>query len=138
MIILDTHVLLWGLKGEHRIGPHTSQLLDKALDDGHLAVSAVTFTEVARLHRKGVINLSTAPDLWHERQMASGLRELPVTGKIAIRGVSLMDSGFHRDPDDQIIVATAILGRHELVTADRAIQEWAQRTREIRVLDPSR
>ena len=138
MILLDTHVLLWGLKDGNRIGPHTRELLDDALVDGRLAVSAVTFTEVARLHRKGVINLGTAPDLWHERQLATGLRELPVTGKIAIRGVSLMDSGFHRDPDDQVIVATAILGRHDLVTADQAIQKWCRQTREVQIVDPSK
>lgn len=138
MILLDTHVLLWGLKDGHRIGPRTRRLLDDSLAEGKLAVSAVTFTEVARLHRKGVINLGTAPDLWHERQLATGLHELPVTGKIAIRGVSLMDSGFHGDPDDQTIVATAILGRHDLVTAVRAIQEWCRQTREVQVVDPSK
>ncbi|MDE0116576.1 MAG: type II toxin-antitoxin system VapC family toxin [bacterium] len=138
MILLDTHVFLWGLKDGHRIGPRTRLLLDDSLAEGNLGVSAVTFTEVARLHRKGVINLGTAPDLWHDAQLAKGLRELPVTGKIAIRGVSLMDSGFHGDPDDQTIVATAILGRHELVTADRAIQEWCARTREVQIIDPSK
>ncbi len=138
MILLDTHVLLWGLQDGHQIGPHTRRLLDESLIQGNLAVSAVTFTEVARLYRKGVINLGTAPDLWHEAQLAKGLRELPVTGKIALRGVSLMDSGFHSDPDDQTIVATAILGNHKLVTADRAIQKWCMRTREVRFVDPSK
>ena len=46
-------------------------------------------------------------------------------------------SGFHGDPLDRFIAATAIVGGHSLVTADRQITQWAERTRLLEVIDPA-
>ena len=59
---------------------------------------------------------------WRRRLFREGLREIPVDGDIGIRAAELAD--FHADPADRVIVATALLGGHQLVTADRRILEW--------------
>ncbi|MDE0269388.1 MAG: hypothetical protein OXI96_10245 [Acidimicrobiaceae bacterium] len=42
--------------------------------------------------------------------------------------MELGSEGFHADPADRIIVATAIIGGHQLATADHKITSWAQRS----------
>ena len=49
----------------------------------------------------------------------------------------LLDTeGFHPDPADRIITATAILGGYQLATVDTEITQWAQRTRQVAILNP--
>ena len=55
----------------------------------------------------------------------------------AIRSVELGADGFHTDPADRIIAATAILGGYRLATADRLTAAWARRSRIIATLDPT-
>ena len=67
----------------------------------------------------------------------SGLLEIPIDGEFAVMSVLLMNSGFHRDPADQLIVATAMRTGMKLATFDGAIQDWAPRTRLIALRDPA-
>ena len=53
MTIADTHALVWLWTGDDRLGPCSRQAIDGALQDGELAVSAMTFWEVAILRAKG-------------------------------------------------------------------------------------
>ena len=69
--------------------------------------------------------------------MDNGLRIIPVTARIAIESSLLGTSGFHGDPMDRLIAATAIVGGHSLVTADRQIAQWADRTRLLTVVAPA-
>ena len=48
-----------------------------------------------------------------------------------------MNTGFHSDPADQLIVATAMLAGMRLATTDRQIIGWAQRTRLLPLVDPA-
>ncbi len=121
MILLDTHVLIHLLFEESRLGRQARQLIDTAWSDSNVAVSAITFWEVAMLHEKGRMTLLRDIDSWRDSLFDDGLVEIPVDGKIGIRANSLAD--FHRDPADRIIVATAMQG-HQLVTEDRHILEW--------------
>ena len=59
---------------------------------------------------------------WRRELLGQGLIEIPVDGDIGIRANAL--AGFHADPADRIIVATA-LGGHRLVTADERILSWS-------------
>ncbi|MCY4648851.1 MAG: hypothetical protein OXC98_00560 [bacterium] len=60
----------------------------------------------------------------------------PVDDEIAIRAADLGDEGFHSDPADRIITATAIVGGFRLATADSMITGWAERSRGVSILDP--
>ena len=122
MIILDTHALLWLRTGEARLGTGARRIIDEALRDRELAVSAMTFWEVAMLRDKGRLVFPEDVGLWRRELLGQGLVEIPVDGEIGIRANAL--SGFHADPADRIIVATALQG-HTLVTGDRTILEWS-------------
>ena len=86
-----------------------------------MAVSAITFWEIAMLHEKGRMELVTDFGTWRASLFQVGLREIAVDGEIGIKAATLPD--FHGDPADRIIVATA-LDDHRLVTADARILDW--------------
>ena len=56
MIVVDTHALLWLRTGDTHLGPVTRRIIDRALREDDLAVSAMTFWEVAMLRDKGRID----------------------------------------------------------------------------------
>lgn len=59
---------------------------------------------------------------WRHSVLSKGFVELPVTGEIAIEAETL--AGFHPDPADRLIAATAVLHQLTLVTSDEAILAW--------------
>lgn len=122
MILLDTHVLVWLDTGSDRLGARCRERIETAHRDAEVAVSAFSFWEAAMQVERGRIELSLPSARWRQDLRAAGLREIPVDGEVGILAATL--DGFHGDPADRILVATAILHRAELVTADRAILAW--------------
>ena len=137
MIQIDTHILIRLLAGDDGLGRRMVDLLSEALARSDLAASAIVFTEVARLHLRGRVDLGMSPERWLRDRVRDGLRVIPVTPEIAVRASMLETTGFHGDPMDRLITATAMAGDHTLVTADRRIVEWADRTRLLTVVAPS-
>ncbi len=86
-----------------------------------MAVSAISFWEVAMLHEKGRLTLLRDVASWRQALLDEGLIEIPMDGDIGCRAATLPD--FHADLADRLIVATALEG-HRLVTADRRILDW--------------
>ena len=121
MTIADTHALVWLWTGDNQLGPNARTTIDGALRDGDLAVSAMTFWEVAMLRAKNRLDFPEDVTAWRQELLGQGLIEIPVDGEIGIRANALTD--FHADPADRIIVATAMNG-HQLVTADHRILNW--------------
>ena len=58
----------------------------------------------------------------------AGIREIPLTGDIAILAVQL---NLHGDPADRFIVATAIAKDATLMTADETLLRWRSKLRRI-------
>ena len=122
MILVDTHALIWLRTGDDRLGIAARRTLSDALRDGDLAVSAMTFWEVAMLKAKDRLEFPEDVRLWRREMLGQGLEEIPVDGGIAARAGML--ENLHGDPADRIIVATALEG-HRLVTADSRILDWS-------------
>ena len=64
MILLDTHVLLWQERGDQRLGAQARRLLERALRENNLAVSAISFWEVGMRVQKGRLDLRLDLDAW--------------------------------------------------------------------------
>ena len=137
-MLLDTNVLLRLVTDSPHIGESFKQAVETGLDNGDVAVSAVTFMETTRLHHHRRIDLGCHPATWRVERLMSGLLEVPIDGELAVESVLLINSAFHRDPADQLIVATAMRTGMELATFDAAIQDWVSRTRLIALCDPTR
>ncbi len=122
-MILDTHALLWIDRNDPTLGREARQRIEVEWRAGQVAVSAITFWEVAMLAERGRIALPMPVALWREDWIKAGLVEIPVDGRIALLSTQL--ENLHRDPADRFIMATAIDRNTALMTADRLILDWA-------------
>jgi PIN domain nuclease of toxin-antitoxin system len=126
LILLDTHSLIWLDQADPALGRIAKSMADQALQSGRLAVSVMSFWEVAMLLAKGRLGIRAAAAPWRRDLLMNwGLLEYPVTGQIALAAVEL--SSFHADSIDRLIVATAQDYGARLVTADRQILAWPGR-----------
>lgn len=122
MILLDTHVVVWFASNTDDLGKQTNVMLDEALADAALAISAVSTWEIAMLHAKNRLRLRESPTVLKTQLLDAGLLELPLTGEIALLSVEL--AHLHADPADRFIAATAVAYDATLVTADRNLLRW--------------
>ena len=121
MILLDTHVLLWLLRDDPKLGKEIRQVIGGRWPTREIAACSISFWEIGMRLQKGRLELPSELNAWRATLLESGLVELPVDGEIAVRAGLLPD--MHGDPADRIIVATALTG-HTLATADREILDW--------------
>jgi len=123
MIILDTHIWVWWVDDSQQLRDRQRQIIQDNVQNG-LGVSAISCWEVAKLVEYGRLELACVVEEWMEQAMAyPGLQLLELTPQIAIESTKLPGS-FHRDPADQIIVATARVYDIPLLTADRRILQY--------------
>lgn len=121
-VLLDTHVLVWLLEGDGRLGHQARQLADAAAREDALFVSAMTFWEVAMLARRHRLVLAQPAASWRLKVLELGIVEIPTSGDIGILATEL--EGFPPDPADRIIAATAVAHGATLITGDSNILEW--------------
>jgi len=124
VILLDTHAVIW-LMTERGLGRQSQRIVDKALSEDSLAMSAISFWELAMLLAKGRLRTIKSASEERRKITAAGIRELPVTGDIAILAAEL--EGLNGDPADRIIAATAIAHDATLMTADERLLRWRHR-----------
>ncbi len=122
MILIDTHVLVWLSEGNLKLGKAALNCINDSLKSDELYISAISFWEVAMLVKKHRIELSISVELWRKSLLDHGLKEIPLTGDIALQSALL--ENFHGDPADRMIVATAIHSAMKLCTADKKILDW--------------
>ena len=121
MILGDTQAIVWYVDGNDQLGPEARDRIAQAILDGEAAFSAISMWEIGMLQQKRRLGNEMNAGQWHERLLAEGFNELPVTGAIAARAGDLQD--IHGDPADRIVVATALEG-HLLITSDGPILGW--------------
>lgn len=121
MILGDTQAVVWYLDANRRLGPEARDRIARAIQNGQAAFSAISIWEIGMLQQKGRLGSELNAAQWHERLLAEGFNEIPVTGAIAARAGDLLD--MHGDPADRIVVATALEG-HLLITSDGPILNW--------------
>lgn len=123
MIVLDTHTLLWMDSNDTSLGAEARRQIEDAWRTDGVAVSAVSFWEVAMLAQRARIILPVAVEIWRADLLQAGVHEVPIDGRIALLATSLLN--LHKDPADRFIVATAMHHRASLITADSKILEWS-------------
>jgi PIN domain nuclease of toxin-antitoxin system len=120
MIVLDTHIWVWWVHGDPRLSERQVKWVEENEADG-LGVSVISCWEVAKLVEYGRLVLPCSVADWFDQALAyPGIRLLDLTPRIALESTQL-PAGFHRDPADQIIVATARVYNCPLLTVDSKI-----------------
>ncbi len=123
MTTLDTHIWVWWVNQDAQLTPDQSRFLREHEEDG-LGVSAISCWEVAKLVERGRLVLQIPVIDWIEAGLRyPGVRLLELSPRIAVESTQL-PPGFHRDPADQIIVATARVHDCELMTVDTQISSY--------------
>ena len=122
MIILDTHIWVWWVTGSPRLTSQQRQWIQDYQSVG-LGISIISCWEVAKLVEKKRLVLSINVEQWLQQALAyQGVQLLNLTVPIVVRSTEL--TGFHNDPADQIIVATANIYGCALLTADEKILKY--------------
>ena len=111
MLNLDTHVLLYALKGELR--PAERRLLSS----NRWSASSIVLWELAKLAQLGRADIDL--DDRETARVLSRLHVWPIDLAVA-RASTRLD--FSSDPADEIIAATSIVHGVPLLTRDRAIR----------------
>jgi PIN domain nuclease of toxin-antitoxin system len=112
-LLLDTHIWLWSLRDDSRLGKRALDELRNPENEKWL--SPVSTWEALILHEKGRLNLHADVYDWIVRAVAP-FREAPFTHEIAIASRRL--PLHHHDPADRFLAATAKVLGLTLLTAD--------------------
>ena len=87
-------------------------------------VSSISCWEVAKLVEYGRLKLDRAVGLWVENALAErGVSLLPLHPRIVVESTQLPPP-FHRDPADQLLVATARFFQCPILTEDNKISAY--------------
>ena len=120
MIVLDTHIWIWWVQGDANLTSQQVAWLQQYESQG-LGVSAISCWEVAKLVEYNRLVLPCPVEEWMDQALSyPGIQFLNLTPQIAIESTQL-PAGFHKDPADQIIVATARVHNCQLLTVDAKI-----------------
>ena len=123
MILLDTHAWVWWVHGDVRLSEEQRKMLDARTAEG-IGVSIISCWEVAKLVEYGRLKLPQDVAEWLGVALAyPGVRLLDLTPAIVIESTRLPQP-FHKDPADQMIVATARIHDSPLATADDKILNY--------------
>lgn len=124
-LLLDTHVWVWLVRGEGRLPKDVLKLIYVAAGTRSMFLSVISIWELSLLDAKRRISLNAPCLVWVRTALErSGALAFPLTPEIAVESNQL-SGGFHNDPVDRILVATARIEGLTLLTRDRAILDYA-------------
>ena len=123
-LLLDTHIFLWwNLDFPHLSFKHKA-LLEEAETSGEgYGLSIISLWEIAKLVSAGKFHVAFSLDQWFLQ-----LEDHALVHLLSMNGSIILDSTrlgphFHKDPIDQLIVATARYHELTLLTVDEKIQK---------------
>ena len=123
MIVLDTHIWIWWVDSSPQLTAQQQDWIEKYKPEG-LGVSIISCWEVAKLVENGRLKLQCSVEEWIEQALAyPGVQLLQLTPRIVVESTQL-PGDFHRDPADQMIVATARVWGCPLLTVDDRILKY--------------
>jgi len=123
MILLDTHIWVWWTHDDDSLPTEYKQLLQHYEKEG-LGVSVISCWEVAKLVEYQRLIFPRLVNEWLKMALAyPNIKLLNLTPEIALDSTQL-PKPFHKDPADQIIVATSRVYDCPLVTVDTKIRDY--------------
>jgi len=118
--LLDTHVLLWTMLEPGKLSQSAQKIITDAKTPKFISISSIW--EIAIKNRIGKLPLSMGID---------GVFDVLDASAVGIMGIDRQHIEvytslplLHRDPFDGIIIATAMLEKMTIVTADENIQKY--------------
>jgi PIN domain nuclease of toxin-antitoxin system len=123
VILLDTHIWIWWVSQPDRLSSKHRELLERG-SDRVFGVSIISCWEVAKLVQRARLTLNRPVAPWIEDALAQpGVELLPLSQRIVVESTQLPEP-FHRDPADQLLVATARVLECALMTEDAKLASY--------------
>jgi PIN domain nuclease of toxin-antitoxin system len=124
MIVLDTHAWIWWASNPAFLSETAKGIIDGAVKERNIFISAISTWEVAILVSRGRLKLTMSASDWVAASEALPfLNFVSVSNNIALKSVQL-PGALHNDPADRIIIATAVSLGAVLVTKDEKIRNY--------------
>ena len=122
MILLDTHAWVWWAVSSPNLSRKAARAIEAAKT---IYISAISCWEVAKLLAKNRLILDRDVEIWLDQALKlPGVEMVPLTHKIAVRSTHL-GTGFHGDPVDCILVATALEYACPIISKDERISHYS-------------
>lgn len=116
MIILDTHIWIWWVSGHEKL----TESMKRHIEGNDLGISAISVWETAKLVEYGRLVINADLTAWLQAALHyPKLQLIPLTTDIIVASTQL--TNFHKDPADQLIVATSNVLNCQLLTLDSKI-----------------
>lgn len=123
IILLDTHIWVWWLTSDRRLSKTERSALDQGAERGELRLSGISLWEAQMLHAKKRLELPLPLAEWLELATDSRMLKILPLDIGVILALDALPAGFHGDPADRVIVATARAHALPLATRDVAIRK---------------
>jgi PIN domain nuclease of toxin-antitoxin system len=122
-LLLDTHILIWWQLDRPELPAKYRTILETAeAKQEKFCLSVISLWEIAKLESSKRIQVLGSVDTWlEELESHSSIEILPLNSRIILESTRLGD-GFHKDPADQLIAATARCHGLKLITVDERIR----------------
>jgi PIN domain nuclease of toxin-antitoxin system len=115
-LLLDTHILLWGLLEPERLNRRVAA--EFVNPDNEIWISPINVWETLVLAEKGRIVLQPDPESWVRTVLSQrAFHEARINHEIAFQSRALKLR--LQDPADRFLAATAVVYQLTLVTADK-------------------
>ncbi|MGH9518197.1 MAG: type II toxin-antitoxin system VapC family toxin [Terriglobales bacterium] len=118
-LLLDTHIFLWMVNGNLRVGSRERELIADAKE---VYISSATLWEIAIKFSAGKLQVDM--DALLEEIVTGGFRQLPVMNRHAMAVAQL--PLLHRDPFDRMLIAQAMTEPMRLLTADARLAAYSE------------
>ena len=124
-LLLDTHTWVWLVTGESKISKTEFVTLVKKGDNVNLHLSAISLWEISMLVSKERLKLSMNTTEWLKTYLKKSNTQItPINPDITVISTEL--KGFHGDPADRLILASAIHLNARIVTHDKLILSYCK------------
>lgn len=123
MIIIDTHIWIWWVTNSPSLNKDHRSFLEKQKDD-EIVINSISCWEVAKLVELGKLELNISVEQWLKEAIDYyNITVLPLDIPVIVESTRL-PGNFHKDPADQLIVASARVLDIPLLTADAKILKY--------------
>ncbi|MBU3916296.1 type II toxin-antitoxin system VapC family toxin [bacterium] len=122
--LLDTHTWIWWHMNPSNLSKMVIELISDSDNYSELLLSSISPWEFSKLLEKKRIGISCNPENWFKKAFnMPKFRLVDLSRSIAYHS-TILPQPFHKDPGDQIIVATAREENATILTKDDKIREY--------------
>lgn len=121
MILIDTHIFIWFATNNNQLKQKYKLLLE---EESEIFISIISCWEIAKLVEYKRLVLTMPISEWLNIALeSSNVKILPLDLPIILDSTNLPDN-FHKDPADQLIVATSRILGIDLLSEDEKIRSY--------------